>query len=215
MGETLPPALTIEEAIPHFQRGAAMLDTRSHEDYIARHVPGSVHIPADQLAGRLAATLRSEARLILMLADDQSPNDVAALLTSLGYSDIAGYIADGIDAWDAAGLPVTSGDVENIDAMQLHHLLQDTSANLIVVDVREPWEFRMGRVPGAKLIPLGELPARAKELDPNQPVALICAHGIRSVTAASVLGRNGFKKMYNILGGTQAWVDSGLPTERG
>jgi rhodanese-related sulfurtransferase len=84
----------------------------------------------------------------------------------------------------------------------------------MVVDVREPWEYRQGHVPGAKLIPLGQLASRLNELDPAHPVAVICASGNRSQSAAALLGQKGFKTVYNILGGTGAWMYSGLEVER-
>lgn len=215
MSDVLPDALTIEQAIPIFQQGAALLDVRPKAEHIAMNVPGSVYIPADEIGARIGGMLPPSARLVLLISDHQAISEIAAVLANAGYTDVAGYIDGGIEAWDAAGLPITSGDVEDIDVSQLREMLEHGDPALIVVDVREPWEFRMGRVPNAVLIPLGELPARTGELDPNQPVALICAHGVRSVSAAAVLGRKGFKKMYNVTGGTSDWMNRGFPIERG
>jgi len=64
------------------------------------------------------------------------------------------------------------------------------------------------------LIPLGQLSGRLNELDPEHPVAVICASGNRSQSAAALLGQKGFKTVYNILGGTGAWMQSGLEVER-
>jgi rhodanese-related sulfurtransferase len=83
-----------------------------------------------------------------------------------------------------------------------------------VVDVREPWEFKQGHVPGAILIPLGQLSSRLGELDPETPVAVICQSGSRSQSAAALLGQKGFKTVYNVSGGTSAWQYSGLALER-
>jgi rhodanese-related sulfurtransferase len=94
-------------------------------------------------------------------------------------------------------------------------MLQSPSEDsLTVVDVREPWEYKQGHVPGAILIPLGQLSSRLGELDPEKPVAVICASGSRSQSAAAVLGQKGFKTVYNVSGGTSAWMYSGLPLER-
>jgi rhodanese-related sulfurtransferase len=98
----------------------------------------------------------------------------------------------------------------------LNQILQ-TSQNgdrPLVVDVREPWEYRQGHVPGAVLIPLGQLSSRLNELDPERPVAVICASGSRSQSAAALLGQKGFKTVYNVSGGTSAWMYSGLELER-
>jgi hydroxyacylglutathione hydrolase len=210
-----PRPLSIDEAIPYFQRGAALLDTRSKEEYIQTHVPGSTYIVANEkLAERIGSMLPKGVHIVLLKAEDQDYGAIVHTLAQAGYDGVVGYIEGGIDAWEAEGLPTTSGDIEDIDVMQLQQMLQSESP-LQVIDVREPWEFRMGRVPNARLIPLGELHQHITDLDPQQPIALICAHGVRSLSAAALLGQSGFKKMYNVLGGTQAWVDAGLPTERG
>ena len=70
------------------------------------------------------------------------------------------------------------------------------------------------RVRGAVLIPLGQLSSRVNELDPEKPVAVICASGNRSQSAAALLGQKGFKTVYNVSGGTGAWMYSGLELER-
>jgi rhodanese-related sulfurtransferase len=73
-----------------------------------------------------------------------------------------------------------------------------------VIDVREPWEWEMHRLEGAKLIPLGTLPERLDEIDPDQKAYLLCAHGIRSLHAAVFLLNHGFKEVVNVDGGLEA-----------
>ncbi|HEX2990074.1 MAG TPA: rhodanese-like domain-containing protein, partial [Anaerolineales bacterium] len=85
----------------------------------------------------------------------------------------------------------------------------------LVLDVREPWEYQRGHVPGAVLIPLGELSSRLAELDPERPTAVICATGSRSQSAAALLGQRSFKKIYNVLGGTRAWKQQGFEIRSG
>jgi rhodanese-related sulfurtransferase len=84
----------------------------------------------------------------------------------------------------------------------------------VVVDVREPWEYRQGHVPGALLMPLGQLSMRLGELDVEKPVAVICATGNRSQSASALLGQKGFKTIYNVVGGTSEWIRNGLEIER-
>ena len=86
--------------------------------------------------------------------------------------------------------------------------------NLLVLDVREPWEFRTGRVPNSKLIPLGQLQAHLNELDPNVPTAVICQVGGRSQTGAALLAQKGFKQVFNVTEGTAGWRQRGFPLER-
>lgn len=90
-----------------------------------------------------------------------------------------------------------------------------TGGDGILVDVREPHEWRAGRAAGARHIPLGELAQRAGELPREAPIYLICASGNRSKVAAELLQRAGFASPVNVSGGTGAWVRAKLPVERG
>ncbi len=76
-----------------------------------------------------------------------------------------------------------------------------------LLDVREPWEWNVCRVPGAILIPMGELPARAQELNKQAETVVICHHGVRSVHAARFLETLGFDDVVNLSGGVAAWAD--------
>jgi len=209
--------LSIQEAIPHFQRGAGLLDTRSKEAYVGAHVPGSVHLEADsQLSNRIGFVFPPDAPVILLLSDPSEYEQVVYSLARVGYDNVAGYLSEGLDVWEKMGLPITAGDIQDVEPVELYQILQNCSDEdcPTVVDVREPWEYRQGHVPGAVLIPLGQLSRRVSELDPEKPVAVICASGNRSQSAAALLGQKGFKTVYNVSGGTGAWMYSGLELER-
>ena len=216
LGEVAPRPLTIREAIPHFQRGAALLDTRPKPEYVQAHVPGSMHVEADdQLSNRIGFVLPPDVPLILLVSDEAAYRRVVYSLARVGYENVVGYLAQSLEDWEAMGLPIASGDIKDIEPAELDQLLHSANGDRpIVLDVREPWEYRQGHVPGAKLIPLGELIARVDELDPSAPVAVICAHGNRSQSGAALLGQKGFKMIYNVAGGTGAWARLGLPLER-
>jgi len=100
-----------------------------------------------------------------------------------------------------------------IDARELK-AMQDRGEDFVLVDVREPHEFEIARIPGARLIPLGSLPARVSELDTSRTVVLQCHHGQRSMRALEFLHQAGFRKLKNLRGGIEAWsrhVDPGVP----
>jgi hydroxyacylglutathione hydrolase len=205
LGKIEPKALTIRESIPVFQRGAAMLDARSKDAYVALHVPGAVHLPADdQLSNRVGFVLPPDIPLVLMLKSEADYHDVVLSLARVGFENVAGYLVDGIQEWERLGLPVTSGDVQDIRAAELHEMVEQ-DGELTVLDVREPWEFQTGHIPGAVLMPLGQVSKRYSELDSQQPVAVICQSGSRSQSAAALLAQKGFHKVYNVLDGMSAW----------
>ena len=217
LGEVEHRPLSIRESIPHFQRGAGLLDTRSKDDYVQVHIPGSVHLEADlELSNRIGFVFPPDVPVILLLADPSQYEQVVYSLARVGYDNVIGYLAEGMDVWEGMGLPVTAGDIKDVEPIELHSILQNCTDGdcPTVVDVREPWEFRQGHVPGAVLIPLGQLASRIGELDPERPVAVICASGNRSQSAAALLGQKGFKTVYNVSGGTGAWMYSGLEVER-
>jgi rhodanese-related sulfurtransferase len=84
-------------------------------------------------------------------------------------------------------------------------------AGAVLVDVREPNEWRDGHAKGARHIPLGELSRRAGELPKDGEILLICRSGNRSRTAAQLLQRGGYERVVNVQGGTTAWIRQSLP----
>ncbi|QPF74492.1 sulfurtransferase [Roseateles sp. DAIF2] len=87
----------------------------------------------------------------------------------------------------------------------------------LLLDVREPWEAQTASIRTAgeqRLIPMGQIPARAGELDPAQPIVVYCHHGMRSLQVVAFLERQGFESVYNLAGGIDAWsleVDPSVP----
>jgi rhodanese-related sulfurtransferase len=77
----------------------------------------------------------------------------------------------------------------------------------VLLDVREPWEWNLCRLPGAILIPMHELPARLDELNKAAETVIICHHGVRSFHAARYLETVGFDDVINLSGGVAAWAD--------
>lgn len=82
----------------------------------------------------------------------------------------------------------------------------------ILLDVREPWEYQTAHLSGSVLIPLGQLPSRITELDPEKEIVTLCHHGIRSQTALALLVRAGFKNVKNLTGGIDAYSVTADPT---
>lgn len=89
---------------------------------------------------------------------------------------------------------------------------QDRGDKFVLVDVREPHEYQIARIPGSVLIPLGELPKRLNELNPQDEIVMHCKMGGRSAKAVDLLKQNGFPKVINVKGGITAWSDKVDPT---
>jgi rhodanese-related sulfurtransferase len=87
--------------------------------------------------------------------------------------------------------------------------------SLILLDVREPWEFDAARIEGSLLMPMGDISSRAfQELDPEAHIITICHHGVRSLNVAVWLRNQGFESVQSLAGGIDAWsngIDSSVP----
>jgi adenylyltransferase/sulfurtransferase len=105
-----------------------------------------------------------------------------------------------------------SGTTTEISAVDLKKRL-DRGDVLTIVDVREPNEYQINRIPGSVLIPLGDIPKRYVELDPNDELVMQCKVGARSARAADFLRSKGYKKVLNLRGGILEWIDKVDPSQ--
>jgi molybdopterin/thiamine biosynthesis adenylyltransferase/rhodanese-related sulfurtransferase len=113
---------------------------------------------------------------------------------------------------EAAVAASAGGNATEITAVDLKKRM-DRGDRLTIVDVREPNEFQINRIPGAQLIPLGEIPRRYAELDPDEEIVVNCKVGARSAKAADYLRSVGFKRVLNLKGGILEWVDKVDPSQ--
>jgi len=119
------------------------------------------------------------------------------------YDELCGLTSP--DAEPAAGMELTTHEAAELMARP---------GGFTLLDVREPHEHRIARIPGAVLIPLGSLPARLAELDSSRPMVVYCHHGLRSLHAVELLRGAGFARAISLRGGIDAWsteVDPGVP----
>ncbi len=111
------------------------------------------------------------------------------------------------------GAPDLTKAVPQIQVRELEERMR-SGRPFLLLDVREPFEYEMARIEGANLIPLGELPARWRELDREKEVYVLCHSGVRSERAAEFLRASGFPRVANVAGGIDAWseeIDPDVP----
>ena len=82
----------------------------------------------------------------------------------------------------------------------------DQGEAIVLLDVREDEEVAIVRLPGAIHIPMGEVPGRLHELDPDKEIVVYCHHGVRSLRAAQFLAQRDFANVVNLAGGIDAWA---------
>jgi rhodanese-related sulfurtransferase len=102
-----------------------------------------------------------------------------------------------------------------ITARDLAAHLESKQAGMVLLDVREPWEFMTAQISGSKSMPMGEIPSRAfQELDPEAHIVTVCHAGVRSLNVAVWLRNQGFEKAQSLSGGIDSWsreVDASVP----
>jgi len=199
----VPSALPPEAFAERARSGAWVVDVRGPAEFAAGHVPGSLHIGlGGQFASWAGALVAPETPLVLVTDDEGQVAEARTRLARVGLENVVGYLDGGVLAWDREGRPLARTEQVGVD--ELHARITEASAAQ-VLDVRRPAEWRAGHIAGARHIPLSELAARAGDLDPKRPVAVVCASGYRSSIAASVLERQGFSAAINVVGGMTAW----------
>ena len=101
---------------------------------------------------------------------------------------------------------------KRIDVATAHQMME--AGGVRIIDVREPDEFASGHVPNAELIPLNQILSKPQDhIRVDEKTIFVCGVGQRSAVAAEMAAAVGANDIYNMEGGTKAWIDSGYPTE--
>ena len=176
-------------------RGGQVIDVRPVADFAAGHIPGAVSIPLrDQFATWLGWLVPDGVPLGFVLADGQDPAEVVWQALKIGYEDLAGQLDGGMAAWHAGAGPAEATGLVTAGRI----------GGRPVLDVRQAAEYASGHVPGAVHVELGDLPARAQHAPAGAVV--MCGHGERAMTAASLLQRAGHHGLAVLAGGPQDWA---------
>jgi rhodanese-related sulfurtransferase len=193
--------LSIDELRGQQAAGAIVIDVRPFVDFARGHIPGALSIalrPA--FASWLGWIVPAGRPLVFVRAPGQDGRDLVEQCLKIGYENLVGELDGGIDAWRAAGLPVST-----IALRPVHEELQGSS-----LDVRQASEWASGRIPGAQHVELGSVMAAVGAI-PAGPLTIYCGHGERAMTAASLLERQGRAGMAVLDGGFDAWRSAKRP----
>jgi hydroxyacylglutathione hydrolase len=207
---TKPRGLSAAEVEDAVRRGATVLDVRGAAAFGAGHLPGSVNVGLDgQFASWSGALLPTDRPLVIVAEDEAGVGQAATRLARVGLESIEGFLQGGVRAWADSGRAVARLAQVTVDELERRLAAEP---GLRVLDVRRPAEYAAGHVPGAISLPLDLLPRERPAA--GAPTAVICAGGYRSSAAASLLEAYGIADLVNVVGGTSAWVASGLPVAR-
>ncbi len=189
-----------------------ILDLRASGPFGAGHVPGALNIALGGQFASWAGSLIPPDKEVLLVGDDEAGIDEAVTrLARVGIETVKGYLDGGVYAWNQAGFKTAT--ITQMPVDELHHQIEDGD-NPQVVDVRSPAEYKQGHAPGAVNVALPHLAEQLSTLDRERPTVVLCQGGYRSSAGASILQAQGFGEVYNVIGGTAAWIGAGYPVEK-
>jgi hydroxyacylglutathione hydrolase len=202
---TLPDLapLSVDEVERRVADGAILVDARPIAAYASCHIAGSISNALRPGFGTwLASVVPDDVPLLFVLDDEQVPRDLVREALNVGYDNLVGQLEGGIDAWTQAGSPTTSTELVTVDQLPG-----------AIVDVRQREEFAAGHIPSATSVELADVSTTTLT---TEPVTMMCGHGERAMTAASLLERTGQSEVRVLVGGPDDWSGTtGQPLEVG
>lgn len=193
-------ALSVDEFKQKVANGAVILDTRKAVEFTEEFVPGSISVGLEGRFAEWAGSVLPFDKELVLVTEDGKEEETVMRLARVGLDKTIGYLKGGVNGWKAAGESVDMViDIEPDEfAMDLPH-----DNNMEILDVRKPTEFENGHVKGATNAPLNTLTdiVQVALINTDANLYVHCAGGYRSVIAASLLKRQGFHNLRNVLGG--------------
>ncbi|MGH1504048.1 MAG: MBL fold metallo-hydrolase [Acidimicrobiales bacterium] len=198
-----PDALDLAALDAAVAAGAMVIDGRDAEEFARGHLQGSVNVG---LAGRYAeyagSVIPHDVDIVLVV-DPGFELEAKNRLARIGFDRVVGFLEQPLAVM--ADHPDRVGRASRLTVAELKRRMVDLP-DLQLVDIRNAGEVVSGTIEGASLLPVGQLPGRVDELDPDRPTVVFCAGGYRSSVAASVLRSEGFDDVSDLLGGFGAWI---------
>jgi len=202
----IPPALSTSQVRTLRDSGAQVVDVRPVSDYAEAHLTGAVSIPLrGAFATWLGWVVSPDLPVVIVRSTDQDPAEIAWQSAKVGYANLVGELTSSPADWVAAGFPISA-----VALLQPGELTDQS-----VLDVRQDAEFDAGHVPGAVHVELGDLTDRIADLRDGS-VVVMCGHGERAMTGASLLEGAGATGVAVLAGGPEDWAEiHGVPLELG
>ncbi len=207
IGAALNP-IDLSDVLSMRDDGAQLLDVRDSATFAAAHLSGSVNLGLNGQYATWCGTLLDTERPIVVVGDLDQIEEAIMRLGRIGFDQVKGYLEHGPKA-----LGPRPDVVSRVDRVTVKALAGELSADdqLQVIDVRSVTEWESAHIENSVNLPLNELTERLDQIDRGATVALQCRTGYRSAAASSLLLKNGFENVLDVVGGLDAWTASGLP----
>ncbi|MFA5221346.1 MAG: MBL fold metallo-hydrolase [Methanoregula sp.] len=203
--------LSIAELKKYILTGCQIVDIRAPTSFAAGHIPGSISIWRDGISAFIGWFVDYTHPIVIIDDFNVSLDPVLRQFVRLGYDTIAGCLAGGFPAWFRAAQEINTHKTLTVQELKIH--VEHTTPYLLDVRDEKNWT-RVGHIRGAHHIYVGELPAHLDEIPKNEPVVIYCDSGYKGSLAASILSRNQYRDITNVLGGMTAWKQAGFRIEK-
>lgn len=176
-----------------------ILDTRDASDFAVGFIPGSINIglngPFATWVGELIADIK---QLVVLVADKGKEEESIIRLSRVGYDCTIGYLTGGFDTWKNAGKEIEK--IERISPVEMDKWYIE-NADRVLLDVRKTGEYEIEHLKDAVFVPLNKLELQINSLNIYSDYIIYCAGGYRSMIAASLMLKSGFKNVCDVSGG--------------
>ena len=196
----IPKQISEEELRNAARNGAAIIDSRSADEFGAGHFPGSINIGvgSPSFSTWTGFMVSGEKPIVLVVRSQKEANEARLELARIGFDNLIGYIA--------ADALTKKQQLPQISVTDLKARLKTDGP--MVLDVRTPSEWKSNHIDGAMHVPLSSFGKQVPDLPANRKIAVICGSGYRSSIAASMLQARGYNDLENVTGGMAAYAES-------
>lgn len=194
--------LALSRVLELAENGAQILDTRESAKFEGAHLKGSVNVGLNGSYATWCGTLLDPDRPIVVIAEPGREVESAMRLGRIAFDSVDGYLDGGMQT--LAGRPGLVARIERITATTLAERLVGAEPPLLI-DVRAPGEWQAERIEAAVNVPLSRWPERMSTLPRDESIVVHCGTGYRSAIAASLLRRDGYTLVSDLIGGIEAW----------
>ncbi|MFA6296796.1 MAG: rhodanese-like domain-containing protein [Patescibacteria group bacterium] len=198
------------------QENIYILDVQSEQNYLTKHIPGSINIPYEQVEARIKEIPNNKEIITTCTNDNtcKTSTKAAELLSSKGLKNVKSF-KEGVTGWEEQNYPIISGFDAIYKSINLDQLKQkiDNNEDIVILDIREKDSFDKSHIKNAINMPFEEVANRIKELPRNKELIVYDETGNRSKLIVESLTKKGFTQAINLINGYLDWQNKNYPIE--
>ncbi|MDW7733151.1 MAG: MBL fold metallo-hydrolase [Methanolobus sp.] len=205
-GLPVPELLSPGEFGKEMKKAAVVVDTRMPHSFGGAHIKNSYSIWLEGIPSFAGWVLPYDKPILLVTEEKEQLESAVRYLIRLGYDNITGFLNGGIGAWYIDAMPV-----DGFNLISVHDLKNrmEKDERMFILDVRSSEEWESGHIKGATHIYVGHVEENLDKVPHDCKIIVYCGTGRRSNIAASILKKNGYGHIYNVLGSMAAWKSAG------